>query len=56
MPYESRCGYCWASSFVTRPLSLFSSDGEDLDALLARADERLRVSKEEKPGLSRSAF
>jgi diguanylate cyclase (GGDEF)-like protein len=36
--------------------AVFPEDGQDLDALLARADERLRVSKEEKPGLSRSAL
>ena len=36
--------------------AVYPDDGEDLDALLARADERLRVSKEAKPGLSRSAF
>ena len=29
--------------------AVYPDDGEDLDALLARADERLRVSKEEKP-------
>ncbi len=36
--------------------AIFPEDGEDLDQLLALADERLRVSKESKPGLSRSAL
>jgi diguanylate cyclase (GGDEF)-like protein len=36
--------------------AVFPEDGEDLDTLLTRADERLRVSKEEKPGLSRTTF
>ncbi len=36
--------------------AVFPEDGDGLDALLARADERLRVSKEAKPGLTRSAF
>ena len=35
--------------------AVFPEDGDGLDALLARADERLRVSKEAKPGLSRTA-
>jgi diguanylate cyclase (GGDEF)-like protein len=36
--------------------AVFPEDGDDLDALLARADERLRVSKESKPSLSRTAL
>lgn len=36
--------------------AVLPEDGETLDRLLARADERLRVSKEAKPSLSRSAL
>jgi diguanylate cyclase (GGDEF)-like protein len=34
--------------------AVFPEDGDGVNSLLARADDRLRVSKESKPGLSRS--